>query len=153
MVGVKTRITPANARIYQARRRDIAAQRAEDGIRAAIAERGITLPGAMSDRETSIQFSHWCARRLDKYDHSGKPYEAYAKMTAELTYGRTHDQAHADSVFAERIADYAAEAAAAISAASFFASARATKAAYDRERRQQADWIRKHVPFLLGNQS
>jgi hypothetical protein len=49
MVGVKTRITPANARIYEARRRAIATQRAEDGIRAAVAERGITLPGAPLD--------------------------------------------------------------------------------------------------------
>lgn len=49
MVSATTRITPANTCIYQARRREIAAQRAEDGIRAAIAERGITLPGAPLD--------------------------------------------------------------------------------------------------------
>ena len=87
------------------------------------------LPGALPEKKISVLFARWCARRAKKF--ASAPAR-YASASARYAYA------------ASASARYAACASDASDAFEY-----AYASASDAERKAQADWIRKHVPYPL----
>jgi hypothetical protein len=81
---------------------------------------------ACPEKAISVEFAKWCASRAKKHADAYAAYAAY------------------DAADAATAADAAAAAAAAVAAAAAYA---AYAAAYAKERKFQANWIRKNIPM------